>query len=289
VTNMTGALPVIAGVDASEHAKRAALWAGAAAAERGAALHLIHALDFDPAWSSTGSAPDDAAVAGDTDDGLLARLASQVQAAHPGLVVTCTLVDAAAPGALVAASADAGLLVVGSRGRGGFAGLPLGSVSLRVVAHAHCPTVVVRARGHEDARTGYIALGMEHDEPESAVLFAFTEAQRAGVALHAVRSWAPYPAHSQSYLSDTDILARQAAHDVTIGLKDMRERFPDVQVKIIVERGHASAVLSNASLEARLTVVGAHHHRGPLSLGVGPIIQGLLIDARSPVAVVPEA
>jgi nucleotide-binding universal stress UspA family protein len=70
-------------------------------------------------------------------------------------------------------------------------------------------------------------------------------------------------------------------------LKPLREEYPGVPVKISVLRGHPSAVLGDASRGARLTVVGAHRRLGPLSLGVGPIVQALLGLAESPVAVVP--
>jgi nucleotide-binding universal stress UspA family protein len=283
--------PVIVGVDDSEHAARAAMWAAAEAVERGAALHVIHALDVDPGsgWSWAQSHQPGQDEATDPDLGLLAQIEHRVRAAHPALQVTTAKVDDGAAAALVAASLEADLVVAGTRGRGGFAGLALGSVSLRLIAHTHCAAVLVRDRGHEAARSGDVVLGMEGDDPQDAIRFAFAQAARGKVGVHAVHAWSPYPGFAPGYVSDTDILARQAAHEMKATLKAAREQFPDVPVKISVERGHPSAVLSDASRTARLTVVGAHRSHGPLSLGVGPVIQGLLADAQSPIAVVPVA
>lgn len=291
MSTLSSSKPVVVGVDYSEHAARAAMWAAAEAVERGAALHVIHALDVDPGsgWSRAEAHGPGADGPPDSDLDLLVQIEHRVRAAHPTLQVTTARSHDGAAAALVAASLDTDLVVVGTRGRGGFAGLPLGSVSLRLAAHTHCATVLLRDRGHEAVRSGDVVLGMEGGDPQDAVQFAFAQAARGGVGVHAVHAWSPYPGFAPGYVSDTDILARLASQEMTATLKAAREQFPHVPVKISVERGHPSAVLSEASRTARLTVVGAHRSHGPLSLGVGPVIQGLLADAQSPVAVVPVA
>ncbi|HEU5355115.1 MAG TPA: universal stress protein [Actinocrinis sp.] len=280
---------IVVGVDASQHAARAAAWAADEAVRRGVPLHVIHALDTDPSSALIGPGAYSTHVYTVTDaaDQLLAETRQRILDAHPLLTVTTELAHQAAAGALVLASAHAGLLVVGTRGRGGFAGLPLGSVSARLTAHAHCPVVVLRAKDHGPAPDAEVVLGMQAHTAEEAILFAFTQATRAGVGVRAVHAWAPYPAHAQDYISDTDILARQAAERMVADLAPVREKFPDVHVAISVLRGHPAAVLADASERAQLIVVGAHRHRHPLSLGLGPVIHGLLGQAHSPVAVVP--
>jgi nucleotide-binding universal stress UspA family protein len=283
--------PVIVGVDVSRNAARAAMWAAAEAVARGVPLHVIHALDGDPGSALSGTDQQEAETgeAFDPDPGLLSQIEHGLRAALPTLEVSTAMIYDGAAGVLVAASRTADLVVAGTRGGGGFAGLPLGSVSLRLAAHSHCAVVLVRDRGQEEACAGEIVLGLEGDDPQDAVLFAFTQAARAGVGVHAIHAWSPIPGYALGHVGDTDDIARHAAHEMDATLKAARELFPGVPVQVSVERGHASAVLSAASRTARLTVVGAHRSRGPLSLGVGPVIQGLLSDAWSPVAVVPVA
>lgn len=83
-----------------------------------------------------------------TRDALAADIAGHLER-HPDVSVSCQAVHGAAAEALVEASERADLLVVGPRGRGGFKGLTLGSVSSKLVSHAQCPTVIVRG-GSDD-------------------------------------------------------------------------------------------------------------------------------------------
>lgn len=280
---------IVVGVDASHHASYAADWAAREAEQRGVPLHIIHALDADPSSALAGPGVYSTHVHAVTEAGeqLLSEFGYRIASAHPSISVTTELVHQAAAGALVVASQHAGLLVVGARGRGGFAGLPIGSVSARVVAHAHCPVIMLRDHDQRSAFDGEVVLGMQEGQAEETMLFAFEQAARAGVGLRALHAWAPYPGHALDYLSDNGILARQATERMVADLAAVREKFPQVPVKISVERGHPAAVLVGASAQARLVVVGAHRHLGPLSLSVGPVIHGLLGHAYSPVAVVP--
>ena len=72
------------------------------------------------------------------------RVVSEVLGEHPDVPCETRAVEGAAAKVLVHEARDADLLVVGSRGHGGFAELLLGSVSLHCVTHAPCPVVVVR-------------------------------------------------------------------------------------------------------------------------------------------------
>lgn len=282
-----GAL-VVVGVDTLGNSAGAVLWAAAEAVRRGATLRLVHALEFDPGSALIGPVGEPAADPSRSAHlRVLARAEEQVRAAHPDLRVMAELAYGNAAEALVSASAEADVLVVGTHGRGGLVGLVLGSVSQRVIVHGHCPVVVVRSPQHADERTGDIVLAMDHGTSHAAVQFAFEAASRTDATVHAVHVWVPYPGHAQDYISDTDILARQAAEEMVTAMKGAREEHAGVPVTVSVIRGEPVAALAAASHSARLTVVGVRRQHMPLSLGIGPVIAGLLGRAESPIAVVP--
>jgi nucleotide-binding universal stress UspA family protein len=143
--------PVVVGVDGSVMGEQAVGFAFAEAALRKAPLRALHAST----WNAPLPAPQDAAVPYANPPGALAgeeeRLVSEALAGHreryPEVPVEDQVVHGRTREALIEASHSAQLLVVGARGRGGFAGLLLGSVSQAVLHHAHCPVAVVRGSG----------------------------------------------------------------------------------------------------------------------------------------------
>jgi len=143
---------VVVGVDSSPSSDPAIAFAFEEAGLLGVGLTAVHAWEapfFDTPGGKGGAVPrhvlqdDLAAVVVQERDSLDVSLTGW-QGKYPDVDVRHVIVHQKAAAALVGASAGAELLVVGSRGRGGFASLLLGSVSYRVLRHAHCPTAVVR-------------------------------------------------------------------------------------------------------------------------------------------------
>jgi nucleotide-binding universal stress UspA family protein len=145
---------VVVGVDASPGSLRALEWALEEARLRRASLCVVHAwmlplIEALPEPWVVGSpslGPSDDEVRSHVEAAardVLSASVDRARSAAPELEIVAELVEGRAPVALLDAAGDADLLVVGSRGRGGFAGLLLGSVSGQCVHHAPCPVVVV--------------------------------------------------------------------------------------------------------------------------------------------------
>jgi nucleotide-binding universal stress UspA family protein len=138
---------VVVGHDGSGCSTEALVWAAALAERAGWPLHVVRAWRMVTAPKPPTWEPGYVPPMADYEQAVLTDLRSDVAAAlgagRAG-AVTCHVVHTAAVHALVEAGEHADVLVVGSRGRGGFAGLLLGSVSEECIRHAPCPVTVVR-------------------------------------------------------------------------------------------------------------------------------------------------
>jgi nucleotide-binding universal stress UspA family protein len=135
---------IVVGVDASPGALRALAWAADEARLRLASLQVVQRPPEEEKTEALEQRTRfQEAVRRQAED-LLEELLEEVGEAVEGIDVQTSVVEDRSPAeALVELSADADLLVVGSRGRGGFTTLLLGSVSHAAVLHAHCPVVVI--------------------------------------------------------------------------------------------------------------------------------------------------
>lgn len=121
-------------------------WAAQQAQLLGATLVVLAAWEWPVNYGWTLPFPSDFDPRREAQD-MVRRAVAPLAAAHPGVPVETMVVEGHPAPALVAASGQADLLVVGSRGHGGLAGLLLGSVSEHCVTNAHCPVMVVRQDG----------------------------------------------------------------------------------------------------------------------------------------------
>ena len=266
------AQPVVVAVDGSEGAARAASWAVAEAARRGARLELVLVND-DPARSEYARNAVQKAAAG------CAGQASQVEVS--GAVAEGRPVDE-----LVRHSERAQLMVVGSRGHGGFTDALLGGVSSGVATHACCPVVVVRVEA--SSVVGPVVVGVDASEASAeALAFAYESASRLGADLVALQAWheeglfavpLPAPDRDRAQRDVERLLERQTA--------PLRARYPHVRTSAVARHGHPVASLTGAAREARLLVVGHRGRGGFEGLFLGSVAVGVLHHAPCPVAVV---
>lgn len=129
---------VVVGVDGSPGSAMALEFAFAHAADHEAELTAVHAL-----WPGAGESVRRRPSEDEQAKDLLTDAVASLRAKFPEVRVREQIAQARAVDALVDLSATAELLVIGSRGAGGFRGLLLGSVGHRVLQHAHCPVAVV--------------------------------------------------------------------------------------------------------------------------------------------------
>ncbi len=136
---------ILVGVDGSDGSRRALRWAIEHAAARGAVVQAVIVWQRTFDYGRSGLWPVDVDLA----EGARKRLAetvAEVAVGSPALTIEQVVLEGEPGQVLCDHSGGADLLVVGSRGLGGFVGLVLGSVSTKCAHHSHCPVVIVPAR-----------------------------------------------------------------------------------------------------------------------------------------------
>ncbi|GAA3950248.1 universal stress protein [Actinoplanes auranticolor] len=250
---------VVVGTDGSQHAQAAVRWAAGEAQRRGATLEVVNA--FQQVWGTERESPGGSLL--EVGHSRAAEILSDAElTAHDvaGEVPVRTVASVGHPlDILLKAAADATVVVVGSRGLGGFASLLLGSVGQGVAMHAPCPTVVVRGRTTTDR--GPVVVGVaQSPEAPAALGPAFAEAATRGCALLAVRTYqTPVPPWSPDLLPSVQPTEEQEAAERT-QLRDLlapwQEKYPEVPVGTLVSRDDAAGLLIEMSHTAQLVVVG---------------------------------
>jgi len=289
-----GEHPVVVGVDGSASALHAVRWAAREARLRGAPLRLVHVCHLAPVRHPKQVPPPPEYRAAIIEEGRhwLTEAADAARHAAPGLSVITIWQTGAAAEVLVDESRDAQLMVLGSRGLGGFVSLLVGSVALALAAHGHCPVVVTRTSTVADAppEEGPVVVGVDGSElSDAALTFAFEAAAARDVALVVVHTWHDvHLAGAWTLLPGTidwDWLQSEEEDRLAERIAPWLEKFPHVEVRSVVARDRPARVLLEHAADARLVVVGSRGRGAFTGVGLGSVSQTLLHHAECPIAV----
>lgn len=283
---------IVVGVDGSPHADRALQWAARQAVAEHRPLTLVHAIHavnpsfVDAAIVDAGTAKSVLDVAGRK---VLDDARSSIEWALPELDIH-EVFDLADPRAvLLQHSEDAAMVVVGSRGRGQLRSLLLGSVSVALVRHAHCPLVVVRHDGESTVRKG-VVVGVDATTEMMPVLeFAYRQASLHEMPLEVLDCVWDLRSRTTGahWVPDTDAdlgAERGALAEAMVG---MQEKYPDVQVNTSVARVSPQEILAHLSERTALIVVGGHRGSRSWRTLSASVAVAVVEHATGPVAVIP--
>jgi len=287
---------VVVGVDAAQPTDRALDWAADQAALEDRHLLLVHGtgtpLTVGTSWSGVGG-PDPSQMFSDLHSAgraLLARATTRVVTRHPELVVHQSVRTVDPCRALLDASADAALLVVGSRGRGHVLSLVLGSVSEEVADRASCPAVVIRPQHSYEARRGVLVGTDGTAESQPVLRFAYRYARLHGLPLTVMYSaWDGEDATSQHVVPDEEPSFDWARARLAASVADLAAQHLDVSTTLVIGRGTPAGCLLTVADSMDLVVVG-HHERGLFgSFAHDSVAVSVLEHASVAIAVVPVA
>ena len=282
---------IVVGVDGSLASQRALQWAAAEAARRDVALDVLHAwmvpYPLNPPDYFTDPAPFEAGGAEILDRAMTSLAAG----GHRPAEVRPVLVHEYPSRALVQAAEGAVLLVVSSRGRGGFSGLLLGSVSQNCVHHAPCPVAVIPA-GWSDGGHGRVVVGVDGSDPSYGALhWAVEAATLRSAELDVINAYdylqVVMPTGLMSGV-DRELLEKasrslleQMAGPAIYGIGPR----PRAVELIPVHTGAARALLE-AAMGADLLVVGSRGRGGVRGLLLGSVSEQCVHHSPCPVVVV---
>lgn len=273
-----GSKPVIVGYDGSEGSRHAVLWAAHHAAVAQKHLVVVHCWLW-PFFT------DDLGPVIDVKDSGLRRAAERTAAegldlakqAEPSVNVSVRLITGFPSEVLTRLSVEAALLVTGTRGLGGFAGLLVGSVSLHLAATASCPIAVIR---DDRPKTGDVLVAVDGSpESDRAVLAAAGLAGLLSASLRILHV-RPYSRHALTHLPDPE-------HDPVI--EHALSLLPDETKLTVVEDSFADpsvpGVIVHHAHRAVCVVLGA---KGNNTLGarLGSAVHAVLHHAHGNVLVV---
>lgn len=283
--------PIVVGYDGSTGSRHALDWATAEAVRTMAPLRLVEAFEL---VISTRPSPGHVvpleAVRTVRTRGLEA-VAEGVRLHHPHLTVETGLIGGAAPKVLIEAAQDARLVVLGSRGLGGWSGLLVGSVAVQVTTHSPCPVIVIPQELRQHHHGPAVVVGVDGSKASAkAIDFAFDQAEALRARVIALHAWT---LPSLTYAVSASMLAfdeKQVRNDARLlvaeSVAGAAADHPDVHWTTELVNGSPAPALVRRAEFADLLVVGSRGRGGFTGLLLGSVSQSALHHAPCPIAIV---
>lgn len=258
---------IVAGVDGSKAAIRAALWAVDEAVSRGVPLRLLHATD-----PEGGEAAAELAVR---------HAVTEIRATGKPVRVETEIAPGPAVGSLIRSSASAAMVCVGAVGLRHFQPGRVGSTAAALAISAHCPVAIVRGGdGRRDHPEGKTIVEID-GSPDSVLLAASVEeALLRDAALQAIVSRRAGPAERGDTEAD-----RRALADLDRRLARWKRRHPRLRVESVAVHAGLLDYLAGHRGPVGLVIVGAHDRRHVAEL-VGPAGSSVMQDANCSLLIV---
>lgn len=285
---------IVVGVDGTAAALRAARWAGDIADRLAAPLAILTAEPYLRHSHSDVAAAARAAELADHREsaGAILRAAEDaVRGDHPALAVTTSSVSETADQALIAASRNARMVVLGCDDVTATGAVLTGSVTLATVASAECPVVAWRAGSTEPEPSSTprpIVVGVDGTGLDGGALAtAFELADRLEAPLRVIHSWTLRMPATDTYLFALDALEQNQRRRLNHLVEPWRVRHPRVNVTVICVPGKPGRALVEHAADAQLVIVGSRR-RNVLRRGLfGSTSLNLLHHCEVPVALCP--
>jgi nucleotide-binding universal stress UspA family protein len=286
---------VVVGVDGSSHADQALAWAAGEARLTHRPLSIVYAEkplgSQERGWLAQAGIPLTQVTQEIRQDSaeIVDRATEAAALAAPEVEIDGFVRVGDPRQILLDLAKEAGMVVLGSRGRGPVSSLLLGSVSVAVSRHATCPVVVLRPR-QDLARLHGVMVATDAGSRSTATLeAAFREASYRELPLTVVHcQWEALSAPGGWRAARPDDPFYDAARvRVAEAISGLREKFPDVTVTRGIFAGHVDQCVSDLSREHDLTVIGRHDHSMWERFSSLPLTTAVLEHACGPVLIVP--
>jgi nucleotide-binding universal stress UspA family protein len=278
----------VVGVDGSLASGRALVWATRLAAKRGAVVEPIMTWHFPPVSPTVLG---DALAIPPFDDleaSAHAQLDSLLESTRrlrdPGATLAeGRVLQGAAGPVLCDAAEDADLLVIGSRGYGGFKGLVLGSVSAHCANAAPGPVAVIPHDWEPDGATGVVVVGVDGSSNSDAAITWADNWSPPEATLRLVHSWTYPVGYNAETVAFDPVILEDGANEM---LDQAAALVKDHKSETVCLRGDGRHLLNEQAADSDMLVIGSRGRTGIIRLLLGSVASAIVHHLQVPTILV---